>query len=119
MVETEHNDPHSPSSSDEEPQWTTAHDIVGKRVVAYFAVPAAAAVDHHESSSSSSTIPSSMSMPGGERLVNKPFGGHVTQYSPPSRPGKTDQLYHIVWDDGVRYVRWMMDTYMHGWMDGR
>ena len=77
VVETEiaEADP-SAVSSDEEPQWTTVHDIVGKRVVAYFAVD--------EGSSS------------------VPFGGQVTRYSPPSRPGKTDQLYHIVWDDGVR-----------------
>jgi hypothetical protein len=74
-TEIEEADP-SAVSSDEEPQWTTVHDIVGKRVVAYFAVD--------EGSSS------------------VPFGGQVTRYSPPSRPGKTDQLYHIVWDDGVR-----------------
>jgi hypothetical protein len=77
VVETEEADP-SAVSSDEEPQWTTVHDIVGKRVVAYFAVD--------EGSSSGSV----------------PFGGQVTRYSPPSRPGRTDQLYHIVWDDGVR-----------------
>jgi len=71
----------SDEEQEEEPQWTTAHDIVGKRVVAYFAVP-----DENDSGVT----------------VSKPFGGNVTRYAPPSRPGRKDQLYHIKWDDEVR-----------------
>jgi len=32
--------------------------------------------------------------------VEKRFSGKVTRYLPPSRQGKRDQLYHVVWEDG-------------------
>jgi hypothetical protein len=59
-------------ASDDNEDWTKDHSSIGVKVASYFPVGK------------------------GRKL----FSGIITRYAPETKTGASDQLYHIVWDDG-------------------